>query len=130
MKQVTAAIIVRDDKVLLTRRTKGEDLSGFWEFPGGKVLDGESPQECLEREVLEELGFVARAGRVLATSEYQYEHGSFQIIALETKILSGDISLTVHDRAEWVPLAQLMTYRLAPADVPIAQKLVEVQHGV
>jgi 8-oxo-dGTP diphosphatase len=71
MKTVTAAINIRDQKVLLTRRGKSEKLAGYWEFPGGKVEDGETLQECLERELLEELGVAAVIGEVMAKSEYQ-----------------------------------------------------------
>ena len=72
MKQVTAAIIIRDGKVLLTRRKQGESLAGFWEFPGGKIEKGETPQECLERELKEELGLNTCAGDLLTECVYHY----------------------------------------------------------
>jgi mutator protein MutT len=65
-KVVTAAIIRRNGSVLLARRSSGEKLAGFWEFPGGKVEDGETPEECLARELDEELGIQARIGRKCA----------------------------------------------------------------
>jgi 8-oxo-dGTP diphosphatase len=126
MKKVTAAVIFKDRSVLITRRKEGETLSGFWEFPGGKLHRGETPQSCLERELREELGITAKAGKILATSEHRYDHGVFQIIAIQTEILGGEIRLTVHDRAEWVPIDELMEYRLASADVSIARRLFEV----
>jgi 8-oxo-dGTP diphosphatase len=126
MNDVTAAVIFDGERVLITRRSAGEKLAGLWEFPGGKVRDGETPQECLERELLEELGLTVRAGEIVAESEYRYEHGAFRILAMPTRILRGKIRLTVHDRFEWVPLADLLRYRLAPADIPIAEKLPEV----
>lgn len=125
MKQVTAAIIILNGKVLITRRKEGESLFGYWEFPGGKVEDGESLQECLERELMEELGIKTKAGRVFAESEYHYDHGSFNLVALHAEILEGDITLSVHDKFEWVPFADLLKFKLAPADIPIAQKIVE-----
>ena len=128
MKKVTAAIIFKDQRVLLTRRNKGEVLAGFWEFPGGKIDDDETPQSCLERELKEELGINTKAGKMLAVSEYRYEHGAFQIIAIQTEILNGDIRLTVHDRAEWVLIENLEEYKLAPADVTIAKRLLEVRN--
>lgn len=124
MKQVTAAVIILNKKVLLTRRKHGEALSGYWEFPGGKIEEGETPQACLERELKEELNLNTRAGLILAKSEYHYAHGAFKILALLTEILdNGDFTLSVHDKAEWVDLDDLLNYKLAPADIPIANKI-------
>jgi 8-oxo-dGTP diphosphatase len=125
MREVTAAIILDGDKVLMTRRGPGEKLAGCWEFPGGKIRDGESPQECLRRELQEELGLTTAVHEVVAVSEHEYGHGSFRIIALSTQVLDGTIELTVHDRAEWVPINELQARQLAPADIPIAAKLIE-----
>lgn len=124
MKTVTAAIIIEDDRVLLTRRGPDEKLAGYWEFPGGKVEDGESLEECLKREIHEELGLYTDIGDVLAQSEYRYDHGSFRLVAMQTNILSGEIRLNVHDLVEWVPIQELLTFNLAPADIPIAHKLI------
>jgi len=123
MKTVTAAIIIRNQKVLLTRRGPSEKLAGYWEFPGGKVEDGETLQECLERELLEELGVAAVVGEVMAKSEYHYDHGSFLLVGMYANLLSDDLKLTVHDSAEWVPIKGLLSYQLAPADIPIAEKI-------
>jgi len=129
-KLVTAAIIIDSGKVLLTRRGPSEKLAGFWEFPGGKVEQGESLQDCLERELKEELGIVSVVGRELTRSEYTYPHGAFTLIALESKIVDGDISLSVHDRAEWVEINNLLDYKLAPADIPIAKWIQgEIEHA-
>ncbi|MGV1098928.1 MFS transporter [Thiovibrio sp. JS02] len=124
MKTVTAAIIVKNDRVLLTRRKEGEKLSGYWEFPGGKVEDGETLQECLERELQEELGVAARAGDVFAESVYHYAHGKIKLIGLETELLDHEFHLRVHDRAEWVPARNLLEFQLAPADIPLARKIL------
>jgi len=75
MQTVAAAIIIRDRCVLLTRRGPDEKLAGYWEFPGGKVEDGESLDACLERELQEELGVQSCAGDVLMECKYHYEHG-------------------------------------------------------
>jgi 8-oxo-dGTP diphosphatase len=125
MKTVTAAIIIREGKVLLARRKQGEALAGFWEFPGGKVEPGETPEECLRRELKEELGIAAAVGDMLAESEYQYAAGAVRLLAMETRIVEGELALTVHDRADWVASSDLDCYNLAPADKPIAAILKE-----
>ena len=129
MKFVTAAIIYQEGKVLLTRRGPNEKLAGFWEFPGGKIEDAETYQECLSREIEEELNLHIEVGEVLTTSNYNYEHGEIHLIALEAWILSGTIELTVHDKYEWVAPTDLVFYKLAPADIPIAEKLPELLNG-
>ncbi len=121
MKLVAAAIIIKNKCVLLTRRKPGERLAGYWEFPGGKLEERETPQKCLERELLEELGIKARAGEIIAESEYHYDHGAFKLLALLTTIEEKNLTLKVHDRAEWVPLHSLLNYKLAAADIPIAK---------
>ena len=122
-KIVTAAILRRGSTVLLTRRSKGEKLAGYWEFPGGKAHDGESPEECLARELQEELALMCAIGAKVAESSYCYDHGDFTILAYEAEIQSGELCLTVHDRAEWVGVDTLLDYNLAPADIPIAETL-------
>ena len=101
MKTVTAAIICKSSKVLITRRGSGEKLAGLWEFPGGKVEGDETLAECLIRELREELGIEASIGQVVAESIYEYDHGSIRLVAMEAHIVSGSPALTVHDRAEW-----------------------------
>ena len=130
MKTVTAAIIIRDQKVLLTRRGPSEKLAGYWEFPGGKIEDEETLEDCLRRELSEELGVDAVIGEVVAESEYHYDHGSFLLVGMYASLLSDDLKLTVHDRAEWVPVEDLISYNLAPADVPIAEKIVSLYGGL
>ena len=110
--------------MLLTRRAEGQNLAGLWEFPGGKVHEGESPKVCLARELEEELSLRCSIGAKVAESEYRYHHGAFTILAYEAEIESGELQLTVHDQAEWVELALLLEHDLAPADIPIAKALL------
>lgn len=125
MKVVTAAIVLQDGKALLTRRGPKEKLAGYWEFPGGKVENGESLAECLRRELHEELGVEAEIGEVMAQSEYRYDHGAFILVGLCAALKSNDLFLTVHDLAEWVPISDLLKYQLAEADIALAIKLQE-----
>ncbi len=123
MRRVTAAVIVEDGRLLLTRRPPGDHLAGFWELPGGKVELGESPEQCLERELLEELDMRSHVVELLATTVYHYEHGSFELLAYRTERLS-DYQLNAHDRADWVAPSELAERPLAPADVVIIGSLL------
>ena len=125
MKLVTAAIIISNNRVLLTRRKKGQKLEGYWEFPGGKIEKHETPQSCIERELSEELNVKAKAGEIIAESTYEYSHGSIKLIGIETALLSDKIQLSVHDKAEWVLLEDVANFKLAPADIPIAKILIK-----
>lgn len=124
---VTAAIIQRKDHVLLARRSPGEKLAGFWEFPGGKVENGETAEACLARELHEELRISVRIGEKCLESLHQYDHGSFRIVAYFVEWLAGDPRPSVHDRLEWVRLDDIEGYQLLPADIPIAASLKKLK---
>lgn len=124
MRQVTAAVIVEDGRLFLARRPPGDPLAGLWELPGGKIEPGETPQECLERELLEELEMTATAGGIVAQTVYHYGHGSFEMLALETRRCSG-FRLQVHDQCAWVPPGELPAYDLAPADIILIAQLTD-----
>jgi len=126
---VVAAVIIDHGKVLLTRRKRGEDQEGFWEFPGGKIEEGETPQACLERELIEELGVQAMAGDVIIESKYEYSNRSIKLIAINAKLLGSNISLKVHDKLEWVAAEDLLSFRLSPADISIAAKILEMSNA-
>ncbi|MHB1451824.1 MAG: NUDIX domain-containing protein [Coriobacteriia bacterium] len=123
MRQVAAAVIIEHDLLLLARRGPAEKLAGFWELPGGKLEPGETPQQCLERELLEELAMKAVAGDVLARAAYQYDHGSFEMLALDVERLS-DYLPTVHDLVAWVSRDDLPALHIAPADVQLLDELL------
>ena len=127
MKRVTAAILFKDGKVLIARRKQGQSHAGLWEFPGGKIEDSETPQACLERELEEELGLRVRAGRIIAESEDHADHGSFIILAVEAELVGGEITLKVHDAFQWASLQDLSTYRFAPADRDLIEKVLALR---
>ena len=123
MRIVTAAVIRDGTRVLLARRGPGETLAGMWEFPGGKVEEGETLQICLARELHEELGLKVRVGDVIAESVYEYAHGCIKLVALDVTITGGELTLLVHDKTAWVGVGQLESFALAPADIPIAAQV-------
>lgn len=125
---VAAAVIIDHGKILLTRRKRGEDQEGFWEFPGGKIEKGETPQVCLEREIAEELGVQAIASDIIIESKYEYSNRSIRLIAINAKLLGSNISLRVHDKYEWVAAEDLLSFKLSPADIAIAAKIFEMSY--
>jgi 8-oxo-dGTP diphosphatase len=122
-KLVTAAIIWDGEKVLIARRGPTSKLAGLWEFPGGKVEAGETPEECLKRELFEELSVDAEIGGHVCFSDYTYEHGSFRIMAFEARIMAGQLKPVAHDQLLFVLPNQLLSFELLPADIPIAKQI-------
>jgi 8-oxo-dGTP diphosphatase len=120
---VAAAVIGRNGSVLVARRAKGQHLAQKWEFPGGKIEENESPQECLHRELREELGVTVEVGEFIGESVFSYPEKRVRLLAYHVKLLAGDITLTVHDRMHWVKIQDLSTVDLAEADIPIALTL-------
>jgi len=125
MQDVTAAVIFGGEKVLITRRAAGEKHAGWWEFPGGKIEEGESPESCLHRELMEELGIEASIGEQLAVSIFEYATGTIRLLAYRAEIISGELCLNVHDDYHWVNVLDLEQYKLLPADKPIAEMLIK-----
>ncbi len=125
MRNVTAAIIKKDSRVLLTRRGPRENLAGMWEFPGGKIEVGETPEECLKRELHEELDIDTTITKFFAETSYKYTDGEIKLLFFNAEINNGRINLKVHDKYEWVAINDLTKYDLLPADIPIANKLLE-----
>ena len=123
MKEVTAAIIIKDDKILIAQRAKGENLEGKWEFPGGKTEPGETPEQCLKREIQEELDLDIEVGEFLGESIYTYSNGQIKINAYFSTIMNGEIHLHVHDQVKWVTIDEIGEYDFAPADIPLVEKL-------
>lgn len=126
MVRVTAAIIEKDGKFLIARRKAGP-LAQLWEFPGGKIEEGESPEECLKREILEEFGVEIGVERYLTTSQYTYPHISIQLMGFLALYQHGEFKLTDHDAILWVTPEEMREYDFAPADVPLYEYLLQVK---
>lgn len=127
MIDVTAAILVKDGKVLIAKRKSGDKLPHKWEFPGGKVEAGETPQECLQREMHEEFGIDVGVGEYIGESVYHYHHGAIRLLAYRTMWQGGNLSLKEHADYAWVRRDQLEKFEFAPADLPFVQKLISSQ---
>ncbi|EHQ90867.1 (deoxy)nucleoside triphosphate pyrophosphohydrolase [Desulfosporosinus youngiae] len=123
IKEVTAAVILKDNCVLIAQRSAGDKLAGKWEFPGGKTEPGETPQECLKREIKEELEVDIEVLNFFAESIYTYQSGTIKLMAFWCKWIAGDLTLKVHSKIVWVKRSELNLYDFAPADIPLAEKL-------
>jgi len=120
---VCAAIIIHQQKVLLTLRPDDKRLGGYWEFPGGKIEPGEAPEAALQRELREEIDIDIDIDRLLERVHYSYEWGTVRIDGYLCRLAGGTIKhLEVADHA-WVAFDQLDGYKILPADQPFIEWL-------
>ena len=120
--EVTAAIIIKDGKVFATQRGYG-DWKGWWEFPGGKMEAGETPQEALIREIHEELDAEIEIGELLDTVEWDYPAFHLTMHCYLCGIKAGEIELREHKSARWLTAELLDSVEWLPADKEIVNKL-------
>lgn len=123
--KVVCAIVFKDDKVFLCRRNSKKSLAGFWEFPGGKIEIGENEEDCLSRELEEELGMKVRIDKHFKTVLHDYDTFTIELIAYTCHFLEASYNLTDHDEYEWMHINDLNKKDLAPADIPIANELIK-----
>jgi mutator protein MutT len=120
---IVAAIIRRDDQILITKRPDNVHLAGLWEFPGGKVESGESLPAALEREIREELGVEITVDREYFSVEHEYPEKSVHLHFFDCTILRGEPQpLEVAD-LRWVKAAELDDFEFPPADVELIRRL-------
>jgi 8-oxo-dGTP diphosphatase len=122
--QVTAAIIANHGRVLIAQRHADDRLAGKWEFPGGKIETGESPEQCLKRELSEEFEMDAVIGPALGVSIYHYEHISIELMAYRVFWNVKPFQVHAHQACRWVKPNRLNDYPFAPADLPFVRQLV------
>lgn len=127
MIDVTAAVLIENGRVLIARRRPGASQAGLWEFPGGKMRPGESPAQCLKREIREELGIEIVVGEFFGESVYAYEDQTVRLLAYRVRVESGELSANDHAELLWAAMADLGRYRFCPADVPLVEKLQKRQ---
>ncbi|KKU91069.1 MAG: Mutator MutT protein [Candidatus Jorgensenbacteria bacterium GW2011_GWA1_48_11] len=122
---VTAAIIHRDGKIIIAQRDLAGYFGGFWEFPGGKSEVGESLQDCLIREIEEELGVKVNIEKEFLKTEHDYSIiGMVHLHSFLCGILSGEPKTLVHSAIKWVAIDDLEKFNFPPADMPIIKKLI------
>ena len=120
--EVVAAIILRDGRIFATQRGYGE-WKDWWEFPGGKIEPGESPEDALKREIREELATEIEVDELLTTVEYDYPKFHLTMHCHLCTIISGDLSLLEHEDARWLALDELDCVKWLPADVEAVNRL-------
>ncbi|MBP3476921.1 MAG: 8-oxo-dGTP diphosphatase MutT [Lachnospiraceae bacterium] len=123
--RVAAAIITHEGKIFATQRGYGEFKDG-WEFPGGKIEDGETPQEALRREIREELDTEIAVGELVDTIEYDYPSFHLSMDCFLCKVQSGDLVLKEHKAAKWLTQEKLDSIDWLPADIDLVRKLKEI----
>lgn len=120
--EVVAALIIKNDTVLITQR-KGGPFDGLWEFPGGKIEDLESHQEALIREIREELKCIVVPIQHFKTIKYQYPDFHLTMHLYISKLIKGKPTLTEHAQLKWVSHEQLEAVKWLPADIDIIEDL-------
>lgn len=119
------AAVIRDQegRILLARRKPALSQGGKWEFPGGKLKPGESPEECLIREIREELGIAIQVEHIFAASHFSYPGKNILLIAYLARYIDGQLRLADHQEIRWVRIADMGDFDLSAADVPLARRL-------
>lgn len=128
MITVVAALIVRDKKVLIAKRSTGDpNVFGKWEFPGGKVKDGESEEQAIEREIKEEFEMDIKANKFLINNICEYPTKTIDLRLYECDYLSGEFHLHDHSEYKFVNKDEILKYDLCPADIPLAEYVKEMK---
>ncbi|MGL5417774.1 MAG: (deoxy)nucleoside triphosphate pyrophosphohydrolase [Clostridium sp.] len=124
--KVVAAIIRDKDKIFITRRGYGEFVD-MWEFPGGKVEDGESKEEALIREINEELELRVKVLDLVITVEYDYETFHLSMDCFMCEIIGGEIKLNAHNKVKWIGFDELEKQKWVPADIEVIKPLLKLR---
>ncbi|MEN1936980.1 (deoxy)nucleoside triphosphate pyrophosphohydrolase [Paenibacillus sp. 102] len=120
---VVGAVIVEEEKILCAQRGPTKSLPLMWEFPGGKIEEGESPQEALQREINEEMHCKVEIGEKIEYTAYEYDFGIVHLTTFYCKLIEGRPVLTEHVAIKWLYPNELASLEWAPADIPAIEKL-------
>ena len=124
MRQVVAALILKDGKVLICQRTQHQPMPLKWEFPGGKIEPGEHPEAALKRELEEELGITALIGQEVAQVRHQYRRGGIvELRFYEVHKFEGELENKIFKQIQWADLADLPSYDFLEADLGLIRDL-------
>ncbi|MED5121607.1 8-oxo-dGTP diphosphatase MutT [Priestia megaterium] len=118
-----AAIIKEKDQILIAQRNSKDPLAGKWEFPGGKLETGETAEECLVREIREELQVEVEIGSFYDDNVYGFKDQAIHLLFYWAEIMNGEVTPVVHDDVKWITIKELARFDFAPADIPIVKRL-------
>ena len=122
---VVGAVIIKDNKILCAQRGAKKTLAYKWEFPGGKIEEGETAQEALKREINEEMKCTIEVLDQVEHTVHEYEFGIVHLTTFYCHLIEGDPVLTEHIDMEWLPKEELLQLDWAPADIPAVEKIAE-----
>ena len=125
MIKAAAAIIEHRGKILIARRRTKDPLHGKWEFPGGKIEDGETPKEGLKRELQEELGVEASIGASVTSTVYKYRHVNVELFIYRATLLTNNIIRKEYDEFKWVSPDELLQHDFPAANNDAIRKLTK-----
>lgn len=125
---VVGAILIKDGKILCAQRGPDKSLPHLWEFPGGKIEEGETPQMALKRELQEELKIKVEVDDEIYDSvSYEYDFGIVNLSTIISYLKQGEPILTEHTAIKWLKPNEIMQLDWAPADIPTVKKLSQIE---
>jgi 8-oxo-dGTP diphosphatase len=123
MQRVTAAVMEEKGRIFIAKRREGKHLAGKWEFPGGKIEPGETPEQSLARELMEELDLYVSVGELLCSVRFQSGPIDLELMVYSVTRRSGEPVLREHDDARWVEPSELFSFDLAGSDRIVVERL-------
>ncbi|WP_319202172.1 (deoxy)nucleoside triphosphate pyrophosphohydrolase [uncultured Ilyobacter sp.] len=128
MIEVTAGIIFKNDKILIAKRPYDKKFGGKWELPGGKLEVGESIEDCMKRELKEELNISIKGHEYYISSDHEYDTFKVRIHSFLIRDYIGEISLIEHEDIHWINPEDYQNYDILAADLPFIKKIIRGEY--